>query len=1134
MKKIFYLPLFATIFLLFSVCAAYAQIRINDLTGINVRATDLAAPKQRFTWVREFHDWSNDIGFPNPYSDTLARFGRSLDPINPSQWNMGFNPSYDQTGTYLSYNEYYAELQGRVIPVLKGIAPFMRGILNYPDACGIIAPLEQKPVSPLLEYENLTGNCDLPLLSALPIPFVQRNAETYTAHAFWMSLFAAKYGQKGDWNEDFVQQYLSSIEPPASLGQGWIHYFEDNNETNKTWYDRGIGINNFSGTTPTYWYFSPQEYAAMFSADYDGHENTLTADGKPLGVINAAPGSQMVMAGLAGLHGKYLTDMKDHWTGGPLTQGRPTGTVPNFVANFHHYCTNVTRDQQTINQFFGSQGEFNNYTAILVNPGGGGVSPEADNFRSKLFWLRDALQFSFPTQVPEYWLSEFGYDSYDDPFDNSSGVDVPIISGPAGTFDPQTVQAQWLVRGVLEAAWSKAIDKIMLFELLDHPNFEPGTYAHSGLLTHEGKAKRAWYYIMTLKAVLGEFSFNKEILNGSNGISVVTSGQVFNQIPRVYEFKKGSQRIFAIWSPTQEAQQYTVHLTFPNNSPDYQTGGKATLIQFEDLNEEGRRIDWSSHIQGRKVSDIPVTETPVFLILNEASASPTMLPVKKLRVQPMCCGGVRLAWDLPGNNENTLIFYQLDTIGGAAPDFKFTDCTLWTNNLGGNRTSTFISGLKPNQKYHFWVFPIGATGNPQDNLTASASRITATTVDCTDCLVRISKSELSVDAGYDGIAPVTKEGILNEAAEMLGANDAALVCQDIFDPNPVFTYQGVSGNGFNGWGSESWIQPSPEFLELIPELNTLYIKFKTPKKIRGIYAQDWVGNGRVVVEYRTCACPEWQRLTLLDLEGQNPGRWIYETDLPVAEITELRLKKQKSDAVLRQLYFCGEDVSCSAKVPQPKRMAPGQPEQLCADEIRTQSAALRWSAVARNVLDPEPVFFEKYEVRISQQLDKKGDMVNPVVFMAEADRLVPRAIFRLNGLTPGTQYYADVQPMLGRGADDDPCATNSEPPGVKRISFRTEPDPKSISSTLVPVNAGFAVLLNPNPVQDMLNVTITSGALETVAIIGADGRVLQELMLSDMPATATLDVANLPAGAYWVRVLRTDMSQQTVFMVKTE
>src|SRR5690606_17876756 len=79
-----------------------------------------------------------------------------------------------------------------------------------------------------------------------------------------------------------------------SSGSDLIQYYENWNEPNNDWSTREN-------------YFTPYEFAAMCSADYDGHLGSL---GKDKGVKHADPKAKMVMGGLASLNLKYFKYIK--------------------------------------------------------------------------------------------------------------------------------------------------------------------------------------------------------------------------------------------------------------------------------------------------------------------------------------------------------------------------------------------------------------------------------------------------------------------------------------------------------------------------------------------------------------------------------------------------------------------------------------------------------------------------------------------------------------------------------------------------------------------------------------------------------------------------------------------------------
>jgi arginine exporter protein ArgO len=118
-------------------------------------------------------------------------------------------------------------------------------------------------------------------------------------------------------------------------------------------------------------YFTPDEFATMCSADYDGHNGAL---GVTKGMKVADPQVKMVMGGLASLNLEYVRCMK-LWSDFNRQNG-----FPSDVLNFHHYSENGTH----------------------------GISPEADNLKLKLKTIVEYRNTFLPGK--EIWLSEFGYD----------------------------------------------------------------------------------------------------------------------------------------------------------------------------------------------------------------------------------------------------------------------------------------------------------------------------------------------------------------------------------------------------------------------------------------------------------------------------------------------------------------------------------------------------------------------------------------------------------------------------------------------------------------------------------------------------------------------------------------------------
>ncbi len=156
-------------------------------------------------------------------------------------------------------------------------------------------------------------------------------------HAEHMFQYAARYGAA---KVDDARVILASGQP-RNTGENNLQYFENWNEPDKTWKGR-------EGR------FSPNELAAMCSADYDGDQGRM---GKNVGVKNADPGSKLVMGGLSDMSLPYLTAMK-FWA--DIHRG---GDFPADVINVHHYSSDGTPDKP-----FGREG----------------ISPEQDHLKEKL------------------------------------------------------------------------------------------------------------------------------------------------------------------------------------------------------------------------------------------------------------------------------------------------------------------------------------------------------------------------------------------------------------------------------------------------------------------------------------------------------------------------------------------------------------------------------------------------------------------------------------------------------------------------------------------------------------------------------------------------------------------------------
>jgi len=133
---------------------------------------------------------------------------------------------------------------------------------------------------------------------------------SYVERADWMYHYIARYGSGSVASCDV--EVCSDDQFPNASNLEFLNYVESWNEPNRTCTgDQGD--------------FTPEQYAAMASCDYDGHENSVTATGTDcnanstsytVGVINADPSIQFVMGGPFDI--EYSDATGTQGNGGPL------------------------------------------------------------------------------------------------------------------------------------------------------------------------------------------------------------------------------------------------------------------------------------------------------------------------------------------------------------------------------------------------------------------------------------------------------------------------------------------------------------------------------------------------------------------------------------------------------------------------------------------------------------------------------------------------------------------------------------------------------------------------------------------------------------------------------------------------
>ena len=272
------------------------------------------------------------------------------------------------------------------------------------------------------------------------------NPASYKIHANYLFNYAARYGST---KVDESKLSVVSNEEKKS-GLGYIRYYENWNEPDKTWHGERA-------------HFSPEELAAMCSADYDGHEGTI---GDTYGIKQADPNSKLVYGGLAGGSAgvEYLNRMKA-WA----EQNRTDKALPFDVINFHMYL--------------------------------GRSCPEKSSFvenASKIVNWRNTY-----ARDKEVWITEFGWDT-----NTASPMAAPN----------EDTQRDWIIREYLIAN-RIGINRATVYCSRDvAPASDTTKYSTCGLTTQKGEQakKSSWYGLKTLKTTLEGYKLSEVVKEDDN------------------------------------------------------------------------------------------------------------------------------------------------------------------------------------------------------------------------------------------------------------------------------------------------------------------------------------------------------------------------------------------------------------------------------------------------------------------------------------------------------------------------------------------------------------------------------------------------------------------------------------------
>lgn len=325
----------------------------------------------------------------------------------PWQWfeaqagKFRFDPTWQASG---NYDKFISDLKS------KGVEPVL---------C-----LNQSPVW-LLAPGADPDNAPVPVGADMGKPESYR----FAARMYWQ--FAARYGKtvhsKNLLMVDTLERWTNEGKNKVVSGLGLVRYLEVWNEPDK-WWKHGTAA-----------YFEPEQYAAMLSACYDGHEGKL---GAGYGIKGADKNMLVVMGGLTDLDTAYALRML-YW----FRANRTDGKFAADVLNFHHYC---------------------NVQGLFTGPEIG-EGPKANGMENRLSALVRTCSAIAPS-VPVWW-SEFGYDT----------------SPTSQQFAPVDSAGTWLVQSY-EIAKSAGLSGAFIYNAIDEYNPNAGLFQSSGLMTGEGAA----------------------------------------------------------------------------------------------------------------------------------------------------------------------------------------------------------------------------------------------------------------------------------------------------------------------------------------------------------------------------------------------------------------------------------------------------------------------------------------------------------------------------------------------------------------------------------------------------------------------------------------------------------------------
>lgn len=426
-------------------------LTLGAFMGINAFVDDPIDKVQEVSSrIREYHNWN--WHYREGLSlDNALKLGPSFAPSGNGHWN---------------FDAYYKEVKGSGLDIF----PCIQGSPDW-----LSPQFDDKP---------------------LRLPSNPEDPHAYRIHSKFLFQYGARYGRKSHPAESL---HVAPGQQKRS-GLNLIQGIENWNEPDKWW----------RGKTG---YFSAWEFAALLSADYDGHAGSL---GAGYGVKNADPSLEFIMGGICSLNTDYIEAIR-LWS----LLNRPKKDFPADAINFHHYSNDA-----------GGQGDRIKH----------GVSPEEDDLYNDLkAVIQYRAQFLPDKKV---YLTEFGYDS------NRKSVQAAPAADSLQSLDRQ---ANLIVRSFL-LAHAAGLDGAFLYMYRDVNTANPTKFQSSGLSREKwnrAKLKPSFYKLRSLKRLLGDYAFVEEVR-----AKFVPGIHVFR-----YRNAKGKER-YALWNENLGSTYFPRSLSF--------------------------------------------------------------------------------------------------------------------------------------------------------------------------------------------------------------------------------------------------------------------------------------------------------------------------------------------------------------------------------------------------------------------------------------------------------------------------------------------------------------------------------------------------------------------------------------------